>query len=193
MDFEYPEGATPIDPDEATGLRLTHITTVGELHRWEQDNILEAKAWLERTRTTDILNETFIRTLHRRMFGNVWKWAGQYRKSNKNIGGSWYQVPMSLKDLCDDTTEWIMQREAPDLIAVRFHHRLVSIHPFPNGNGRHARELANLLLKNILKHPVFTWGSENLSDAGSIRKQYIESLQAADEGNYEPLLTFART
>ena len=194
MQFEYPEGSTPIDPDEAKGLRLTHITTQGELNRWEQDNILEAKAWADKAKPADILNEKFIKALHRRMFGNVWAWAGQYRQSGKNIGGSWYLVPMSLKNLCDDTSLWIeLGEDPPDLIAARFHHRLVSIHPFPNGNGRHAREMTNLVMKNILKQPEFTWGSKNLSEAGSIRKQYIESLQAADGGNYEPLLTFVRT
>jgi Fic-DOC domain mobile mystery protein B len=194
IEFRYPAGATPIDPDEAKGLILTHITTLGELNRWEQDNILEAKSWLEKTHPTDILNEKFIKTLHHRMFKNVWKWAGDYRRSDKNIGGSWYLVPMSLKNLCDDTAAWIeMKEDPPDLIAACFHHRLVSIHPFPNGNGRHAREMANLLLKNILSQPEFTWGRENLSEAGSVRRQYIGSLHAADKGNYEPLLKFART
>lgn len=194
MKLEYPQGATPIDPDEAAGLLLTHITTRGELDRWEQDNILKAKAWTEKTRPSNILNERFIKTLHKRMFGNVWKWAGQFRQSNKNIGGPWHQVPMNLKNLCDDSTLWIkLQEEPPDLIAVRFHHRLVSIHPFPNGNGRHAREMANLLLKNVLKHPEFTWGSRTLSEAGGVRAQYIESLHAADNGDYQPLLSFVRT
>ena len=193
-EFEYPEGATPIDPDEAEGLLLTHITTRGELDRWEQDNILEAKAWTDRTKPTDILNERFINSLHKHMFGNVWKWAGQFRQSDKNIGGSWHQIPMGLKNLCDDTALWIeLQEESPDLIAVRFHHRLVSIHPFPNGNGRHARGMTDLLLKNILMHLEFTWGGKNLSEDGSIRRQYIASLHAADEGDYAPLLAFVRT
>jgi Fic-DOC domain mobile mystery protein B len=193
-EFEYPEGATPIDPDEAEGLLLTHITTRGELDRWEQDNILEAKAWTDRTKPTDILNERFINSLHKHMFGNVWKWAGQFRQSDKNIGGSWHQIPMGLKNLCDDTALWIeLQEESPDLIAVRFHHRLVSIHPFPNGNGRHARGMTDLLLKNILMHLEFTWGGKNLSENGSIRRQYIASLHAADEGDYAPLLAFVRT
>jgi len=194
MDFEYPQGATPLDPDEADGLLLTHITARGELDRWEQDNILEAKAWLDKTKPVDIVNEQFMKTLHKRMFGNVWKWAGQFRQSDKNIGGSWHQVPMSLKTLCDDTALWIeLQEDTADLIAVRFHHRLVSIHPFPNGNGRHAREMADLLLKNILKQPEFTWGGRHLSNAGDIRKQYIESLQAADRGDYDPLFAFVHT
>jgi Fic-DOC domain mobile mystery protein B len=194
MELEYPEGATPLDPDEAEGLLLTHITTRGELDRWEQDNILEAKAWADKTKPSDILNEQFAKALHSRMFGTVWKWAGQFRQSDKNIGGSWHQVPMCLRTLCDDTALWIeLREESPDLIAVRFHHRLVSIHSFPNGNGRHAREMANLLLRNRLKHPEFTWGGKNLPNAGDIRKQYIESLQAADKGDYNPLLKFVRT
>ena len=101
---------------------------------------------------------------------------------------------MSISSLCDDTVLWLeLLEESPDLIAIRFHHRLVSIHPFPNGNGRHAREMANLLLKNILKRPEFTWGIHNRFEAASIRKQYIESLQSADEGDYKPLLAFVRT
>ena len=194
INFEYPKGATPIDFDEAEGLQLTHITTLGELNRWEQDNILEAKTWIGRTKPSNILNEKFIKNLHKRMFGNVWKWAGTFRQSNKNIGGPWYQVPMSLRDLCEDTTLWIeLQEESPDIIAIRFHHRLVSIHAFPNGNGRHAREMTNLLLKYKLKQPELTWGSKNLSEAGNIRKQYIESLHAADNGDYNPLLAFVHT
>ena len=97
--FEYPEGATPIDPDETTGLRLTHITTRGELDRWEQDNIVAALVWLDKVKPTDILNEQFVKQLHRRMFGNVWRWAGDFRQSDKNIGGLWHQVPANLKNL----------------------------------------------------------------------------------------------
>ncbi|MCJ7679912.1 MAG: mobile mystery protein B [Candidatus Aminicenantes bacterium] len=187
-------GATPIDPDEAKGLLLTHITTRGELDRWEQDNIIEALAWLYRTKLTDILNEHFIKTLHRRMFGNVWKWAGHFRQSDKNIGGPWHQVPTSVRNLCDDTRLWIeLQEESPDEMAVHFHHRLVSIHPFANGNGRHARLMTDILLENILKRPRFTWGSEDLSKSSVIRHKYISALQAADENNYEPLKEFVRT
>lgn len=193
IDFEYPKGATPLDPDEISGLLLTHITSRRELDRWEQDNILEAQVWMDKTKTRDILNEQFIKKLHKRMFGNVWKWAGQFRQSDKSIGGAWHQIPTSLKNLFDDITFWIEQKEESDLIAVRFHHRLVWIHAFPNGNGRHARAMANLLLKNILKRPEFTWGGRNLSEAGQTRKQYIESLQAADNGDYEALSAFVHT
>jgi Fic-DOC domain mobile mystery protein B len=192
--FNYPEGATPIDPDEAKDLLLTHITTRGELDRWEQDNIIEALGWLSRVKPTGILNERFIKELHRRMFSNVWRWAGHFRQSDKNIGGSWHQVPMNLKRLCDDANLWIqLQEESPDAIAIRFHHRLVSIHLFSNGNGRHARLMTDLLLENVLHSPKFTWGSKDLSRQGHGREQYITALHAADQGNYDPLLKFART
>ncbi len=194
INLEYPEGATPINPDEASELLLTHITTQGELDRWEQDNILEALAWIEKTKPKDILNETFIRKLHKRMFGNVWKWAGNFRQSDKNIGGRWWQISTDLKVLCDDARLWVDSRnEPPDEIAVRFHHRLVSIHPFPNGNGRHARLMTDLLLENILDHPRFTWGGVNLSSASDTRQRYIAALRATDAYDYQPLLEFARS
>lgn len=193
-DFDYPEGATPIDPDEAGDLLLTHITTRGELDRWEQDNIIEAMVWLEKVTPTDILNEQFIKELHRRMFCNVWKWAGIFRVRDKNIGGPWHQIATILINLCDDIRLWIEPQEyTPDEMAIRFHHRLVLIHPFPNGNGRHARLMTDLLLENILNRSGFTWGSENLSRAGNARQRYIAALHAADNYNYEPLREFVRT
>lgn len=194
IDLKYPEGATPIEPDETEGLLLTHITTRGELDRWEQDNIIKALAWLDRTKPADILNERFVRELHRRMFGDVWKWAGYFRQSDKNIGGPWHQIPASVRNLCDDASLWLtLREEEPDRLAVRFHHRLVTIHPFANGNGRHARLMTDVLLENILKRPRFTWGSENLSKSGDTRLEYIAALHAADEHNYKPLEIFART
>lgn len=194
-DFDFPEGATPIDPDEAEGLLPTHITTRGELDRWEQDNIIGALAWLDQTRPTDILNERFAKELHKRMFAGVWKWAGQFRRTDKNLGVAWPQIPVSLKNLFDDTRHWVDCRQEPsDEIAVRFHHRIVSVHPFSNGNGRHARLMTDLLLENILKSKCFTWGSKKeLSKAGHIRSSYIAALREADKGSYEPLLEFVRS
>ncbi len=194
IDFDYPDGATPIDLDEAEGLKLTHITMRSELDRWEQDNILEALDWLESTRPKDILNESFVRKLHKKMFGNVWKWAGQFRHSDKNIGGSWHQVPIELKKICDDASMWIEARQMPpDEIAARLHHRVVSIHPFSNGNGRHARIMADLLLENLLDRPKFTWGGKSLSAVSTVRSNYISALHAADRFNIQPLLDFVRS
>ena len=194
IELDYPEGATPINHDEADGLLLTHITTRAELDRWEQDNINEALAWIEKRKPKDILNESFMKMLHEKMFCNVWKWAGMFRKSDKNIGVPWYKIAIELKQLCDDVKYWIANKTfSEDEIAARFHHRLVSIHLFPNGNGRHARLVADILLENILNKPSFTWGYANLVKSSDDRKRYIESLMAADRGEYKKLLEFVRS
>ncbi|MEA1979199.1 MAG: mobile mystery protein B [Chloroflexota bacterium] len=192
--FEYPDGATPIDPDEAKGLILTHITTRGELDRWEQDNIAEALAWLEKIKPIDILNGTFIRKLHQRMFKNVWRWAGEFRLTDKNIGVHWWRVPVDVKTMCDDVI-WRVEHHtaSPDILAIQFHHRLVSIHPFPNGNGRHARLMTDLFLENILQSPRFSWGGKDLSKGTDARKRYILALYAADNNDYDQLVEFARS
>ena len=192
--IEYPDGATPLDPDEIAGLLLTHITTRGELNRWEQDNITDAISWLDKSKPMDILNESFIRELHKRMFCNVWRWAGKFRTSQKNIGIKWWQISTEVKILCDDAKYWIEhQVYSADEIAIRFHHKLVSIHPFPNGNGRHARLMTDPLLENILQTPQFTWASKDLSNAGEIRGRYIGALYEADRFNFQPLIDFARS
>lgn len=192
--FDYPADSTPLDPDETEGLLLSHITTRAELDRWEQDNIADGEAWAFGRRRKDILGEGFICGLHKRMFGNVWRWAGQFRRSDKNIGVSWWQVPVELRQLSSDTAAWIQYGfYPPDEIAARFHHRLVAIHLFANGNGRHARTITDLLLVQTLQRPRFSWGSGSLADAGNCRRRYIESLQAADRHDYLPLLEFVRS
>jgi len=192
--IEYPDGATPIDPDGAADLKLIHITNQSELNRWEQENISEALSWLQQTKPKDILNEEFVRKLHEKMLGNVWKWAGKYRKSDKNIGCSWQNIRIELKKLFDDTRFWIeANKESFDMIAVRFHHRLVSIHPFPNGNGRHARLITDLLVENVLGSLPFSWGDKNLTDNTDMRREYIKALHKADALDYNPLLKFVRS
>jgi len=194
MKFDYPPGATPIDLDEAEDLLLTHITKRSELDRWEQDNIKEAEEWAFRRKHKDILSVDFICKLHKKMFGTVWKWAGVFRTSGKNIGVDYWLIRQHLRDLLKDVKIWIDQDVyRPDEIAARFHHRLVAIHLFPNGNGRHARLVADLLLVNILGCPRFTWGSKSLVVAGECRTSYITALQAADEYDYEALIEFVRS
>lgn len=152
--WDYPDGATPLDSGEAEGLIPDHVTRRRDLDEWEQRNIIAAIAWLEKNRPTEILNETFIRELHRRMFGRVWRWTGTFRKSDKSIGGPWYQIGPRLHNPCEVAKLWIAnKREPPDQIAVRFHHRLVQIHPFPNGNGRHARLLTTFCWKTFWAGP----------------------------------------
>jgi Fic-DOC domain mobile mystery protein B len=194
IEDDYPEGATPLSPDEMDGLLPTHITNRAELDRWEQDNINEALAWVEQNRPRDILNERFVKLLHEKMFCNVWRWAGRFRQAEKNIGVSWYKISIELKKLLDDAGYWIENHSfCEDEIAARFHHRIVWVHPFPNGNGRHARLMADILLENVLGRPAFTWGSANLNELGTERRRYIESLVAADRNEYRLLLEFVRS
>lgn len=191
--FEFPPGATPLDRDELASLIPAHITTQGELNEWEQLNIAHGEAWARRQRRADILTEAFLRQLHRQMFGETWRWAGELRPSGKNIGVDWLTIGVELRKLLDDTRYQIEHASfPPDEIAVRFHHRLVAIHPFPSGNGRHARLAAELLVER-LGRPRFTWGRRSLIDATDTRQDYIAALRAADRHDIEPLLAFARS
>ena len=190
--FIYPIGSTPLDGDELASLIPKYIATQEELNAWEEKNILLAQDWAFKQK--DILSITFIQKLHKHMFDETWKWAGKFRKSEKTIGIVWYLIPTELKKLCDNVKYQIDNETFPkDEIAVRFHHKLVYIHPFPNGNGRHARLIADLL---IMKQglPRFSWGmNQSLYKASPVRKQYIESLQLADHGDYSKLIVFARS
>lgn len=197
VNLDYPPGATPLDADELASLIPGHLTTQAELNEWEQLNIGEGDKWARKQRK-DILTENFLRELHRQMFGETWKWAGNFRKSDKNIGVYWPHIGVELKKLLDDVRYQIEHGTFPaDEIAVRFHHRLVAIHAFPNGNGRHARMMADLLVGR-LGQPRFSWGSLSLdngklADATPIRRNYIAALQAADARDIAPLLAFARS
>jgi len=192
INLDHPTGATALDADERASLIPGHITTQAELNEWEQLNILQGEAWARKQRK-EILSESFVRLLHKQMFGETWRWAGELRKSEKNIGVDWLKIGVELKKLLDDVHYQVEHGSFPaDEIAVRFHHRLVAVHPFPNGNGRHARLMADLLVERLGQRH-FTWGSRSLVDATNTRQGYIDALQAADARNYVPLLTFARS
>jgi Fic-DOC domain mobile mystery protein B len=190
MSFVEPDGATPLDPDERQGLKFSHVTTRGELDALEQANIESGLLWLARRRKTDILTDTFICELHERLFGEVWKWAGTFRKSEKNIGIDPTEIHVQLRILLDDVRYWHEHRTYKPLeAAARFHHRLVQIHPFPNGNGRHSRIAADLLLEEVFGHPPIDWAAgADLQKMNERRGQYIAALRAADAGDYGPLL-----
>jgi Fic-DOC domain mobile mystery protein B len=190
--FEEPDDATPLTEEEKRRLIPAHITYRRELNEAEQENIARAQDWaLNRPR--DPVSEKFIKELHGRMLDDVWRWAGEFRTSERNLGIPFYEIPVALRQLLDDTKAWIEYKAyAPDEIAVRFHHRLVQIHAFPNGNGRHARLMADLLVMR-LGGERFSWGRANLQDAGALRKSYITALQAADDHHIGPLLAFARS
>lgn len=190
MKFYYPDGATPLDPDEALGIIPTHITTQLELNEWEQANILDAEAWAFSTKHSSLLTMAFLQRLHKKMFSKTWRWSGKFRQTNKNIGVEYSYISVQLKNLLDDTQYQIANDSYPfDEIATRFHHRLVLIHPFVNGNGRHSRLMTDLLLVQN-KQSRFTWGKENLNSQNDIRKQYIQALRNADKHDYKLLIDF---
>ncbi len=182
-----PDGATPVDPDEAEALLPTHIHTRAELNFWEQANILEATRWAVRARTR-ALSEATIREMHRRMFDETWAWAGRYRTSDKNIGVPWPTISMEVKNLLDDGEYWLDHGTfTVDEAAARLHHRLVKVHPFPNGNGRHARLWCDMVLLQNGRRP-FEWKNRELDSEGEARRDYIAALRAADGQDYEALL-----
>lgn len=191
MKIDHPRGATPLDPDETKGLIPTHITTMEQLNEWEQANILDAEEWAFSARKRDPFTDRYVRELHHRMFRSTWEWAGKYRLSDKNIGVSWKMIPQAVRNVCEDAKAWIeFDSYAEVEIAVRLHLRMVQVHPFPNGNGRHARLLADVVIERLGK-PRLTWGNADLQARGSARAKYLTALKAADGGVIVPLLDFA--
>ena len=185
------DAATPLTPEEMRDLIPSHIAYRRELNEAEQENIARAQEWAL-SRRRDLVSEKFVKDLHRRMFGDVWRWAGRFRSSDRNIGIAHWEIPVAVRQLLDDSKAWIeYSTYPPDEIAVRFHHRLVQIHPFPNGNGRHARLMADLLAMSFGQER-FSWGRQSLRDGGAMRQRYIAALQAADNHDMGPLLEFAR-
>ena len=186
------DDATPLTPEERSGLIPSYIALRRELNEAEQSGILTADQWAF-SRKREVLDEAFLQDLHRRMFGEVWKWAGSFRTTPRNIGVEAWSIAPDLRILLEDVRFWIQhQTYGPDQIAVRFHHRLVFIHPFPNGNGRLSRLAADLLAVQLGRER-FTWGRENLTDAGDTRRRYIAALRAADDHDLTVLLAFVRS
>mgnify|MGYP002633148092 CR=1 FL=1 len=191
--FDGPEDSTPLEPGERDGLLQSWITYRNELNEAEQTNITAGTVWAYRRRRQDILNEDFIRQLHGRMFGDVWAWAGDFRLTERNIGIDPVRIPVELRMALDDARFWVeSETYPPDEIAVRLHHRLVSIHPFANGNGRISRLVGDLLAVRLGQEP-FSWGRVSLSDVSETRKHYIAALKKADNHDIGPLLDFARS
>lgn len=185
-----PDGATPVDPHEARELIPSHIATQAELNEWEHDNIVEGERWAFARRRRDLLTSEFVRRLHRKMFGATWRWAGHWRTTEKNIGIAPEQIPAAVTELLQDVAAQVDAHSYPIRdIAARLHHRLVKIHPFPNGNGRLARTYADLFLF-AQGEPRFTWGDSDLMAPGDARERYLEALRAANARDYGPLFEF---
>jgi Fic-DOC domain mobile mystery protein B len=190
--LEEDDAATPLTVEEREGLIPSYVTLRRELNEAEQANILEAEQWAF-ARTRNVLDERFLTALHKRMFGRVWRWAGKFRRTERNVGVDPFRIATDLRQLLDDSRYWIGHSTyPPDEICARFHHRLVAIHLFPNGNGRHARLATDLLLVE-LGQPRFSWGRTNLANPGETRQAYVTALRAADGRNIQPLLAFVRS
>ncbi len=187
------DAATDLTPEERVGLILTWIVTRDDLNRAERANIAKGLRWARRARF-DVLKPDDLMTLHKRMYGDVWRWAGQPRQSEKNIGrADWWALREHLHQLLGNVAAQVeAAARDPDEIAIDFHYTLVAIHVFPNGNGRHARLAADLLAER-LGRPVFSWGQSDLVNVGDARAVYVAALKAADAGDLAPLLVFARS
>lgn len=195
LDLDYIDGQTPLDEDEKEGLLIPTIATRGELDEFEQQNIEQAIAWtLSRSfKAENVFTEDFLKAVHKRMYSNVWAWAGKFRNSNKNIGVDKWQIKTALGYLLEDVKYWYAHDTyPPDEITIRFKHRLVSIHCFPNGNGRHSRLMSDIVIEKVFRLPVYTWGAANLVKHGDQRVAYLKAIKTADAGEIQPLINFAR-
>lgn len=196
LDLKYINGQTPLDEDEKEGLKIETIATREELDEFEQNNIEEANMWVLSKKFTieKLMTESFIRNLHKKMYGKVWSWAGKFRTTNKNIGIDKWQISTALRSLLDDTLFWVENDiYVPDEIAIRFKHRLVSIHCFPNGNGRHSRLMADIIIDKVYNKSAFTWGAQDLVKQSKTRDNYLIAVRKADQNDYVGLLEFARS
>lgn len=196
LELDYSAGQTPLDEEEKEGLLIPTITTRRDLDEFEQLGVEKANEWLlaRKLSVNKILTEEFVKELHKRMFNDIWEWAGEFRKTNKNIGVDKFTIGIELKNLLDDCNHWIENKVfSEDEIAVRLSHRIVSIHPFANGNGRHSRLIADVLINKVFGKSYFTWGSKSLVKKGEARTAYLKALRDADNLDYKSLIKFARS
>jgi Fic-DOC domain mobile mystery protein B len=192
---EGADGQTPLDPDEVEGLRLAFVSTRGDLDIAEGNNIASGMIWAESRvrRGIEIANQEFLSELHLQLFGKVWNWAGHYRRTERSIGIDPPQIPIELKQLFDDVAAWREFNSYPlDEQAARLYHRLTWIHPFPNGNGRTSRAMANLFLVSNGSE-AFSWGGNLELGPHEIRARHLHAVRAADGHDLAPLLAFVRT
>jgi Fic-DOC domain mobile mystery protein B len=196
LNIEYIDGQTPLNEEEQNGLLIPSIATREELDEFEQLNIEKAIQWTfgKKWKAEQLFTEKFVKDLHKRMYGEVWKWAGAFRESEKNLGIKSYLITTELKVLLDDAIFWVQNDTySPDELAIRFKHRLVSIHCFSNGNGRHSRLMADLIMEKLFNATFFSWGSTNLVKATDTRKAYIKAVKMADKQDVQPLIVFAKS
>lgn len=185
------DGSTPLDPDQIRGIKFSHLVNMGELDEVEDLNIQKGLEWLNRQKGDDYLSMEFLCKLHEKLFGDVWKWAGTFRKVEVNLSKiKYYDVGPQLKMFFEDAKLWIEGgRMSWDEISAEMHHRLIAIHPFPNGNGRTTRIYTEYVQKRN-KQAVTSWKASLNHDPKERRRVYIKSLQQADKGDFRPLIEF---
>lgn len=196
LELSFEDGQTPLSEEEKTGLLIESITTHGELDEFEQMNIEKAVEWslTNRFKKEKIVTEEFVKELHKRMFGEVWDWAGKYRRSEKNLGVKFHLIGTSLKQLNDDCFFWIENHSfSEEEIAIRYKHKIVNIHCFANGNGRHSRLMADIIVSHLFNKNIFSWSRSGLVKKGLERRNYLNAIRSADNGNIVPLMDFARS
>jgi len=196
LEINYLDGQTPLSEEEFEGLKISSVTTREELDEFEQLNIEQAIKWTlaKKVLANDLLSERFIKDLHKRMYGDIWKWAGSFRNTEKNLGIKSFLISVQLKQLLDRALFWYENNIfTPDEMAVRFKHELVCIHCFANGNGRHSRLMADLIMEKLYDKPFLTWGSSNLVKANDKRKAYIDAIKMADNLDLNSLILFAKS
>lgn len=196
LELEYKDGQTPLSEEEKEGLLIKTITTHGELDEFEQMNIEKAIEWTltKKFKKENIISEDFVKALHKKMFNNVWAWAGKFRMSEKNLGVNYHLIGICLKQLNDDCLFWIdKETYSEEEIAIRYKHTIVNIHCFANGNGRHSRLIADIIINHIFNKNVFTWSRTNLIKKGEERSNYLNAIREADKKNIQPLIAFAKS
>jgi Fic-DOC domain mobile mystery protein B len=187
------DGSTPLDHDQIKGIRFAHLTTMGELDELEDENIQRGLEWLNHQKTKDYLSIEFLCKLHEKLFGEVWKWAGKFRTVEVNISKyRHHDVRPQLHNFFEDIKLWISGGKMSwDEISAEMHHRLVTIHPFPNGNGRTTRIFTEYVQKRN-QQQVTSWGSTRKIDQKKRRDDYIKALRLADIGDFRALIDFMK-
>lgn len=188
IEFEYALGATPLDAEDAAALIDSHVTTRGQVDELEFENVAAGMRWAYGRKSDNVLTAEFMLELHKRMFADTWKWAGKVRtKETLPVGVAPDRIRPDIAELCANVAAQLQDVAwSVEEIAARFHHRLVWIHPFTNGNGRFCRVIADVMLIQKDREP-FAWG-QYLGRKGEERERYIAALQAADKKDYGPLL-----
>lgn len=195
--IENPEGATPLSPDDMLGLKHKHVDTREQLNELEAANILQGQIWastLKKPTLDSIFDRAFVTNLHKALFGDVWEWAGIFRQRQLNIGIDPKNIPVDLHNFLEDAKCWVEFKHYDNLeLSARIQHRLVQIHPFVNGNGRHSRIFTDIVRVYLLGEKPMKWAYAKLEDLTEERSSYITGLRKADEGDFSVFIKYLQS